>query len=478
MLVREQLRACAFWYDMPLQKGLSRVGMAHLKNIGGLPETAWQTPAGLRWFALIGLLAYAALRFLWPEVGEGGGTLMGLLGLVAALTWGKGVRGSGPLWLLLAAVVVQLVSWTGGYFHHSEWISDNPQLDRLAKLFLFIGVAWWLGGNTRFTWLAWGLGALGVILVMLPPFTAWSVWQRGLWGSRVNLSIQNAQHDSMLLGTVLLGLVATSGRLLGAGPWRLVRLISWLLGIAVCLAGVMVTQTRATWLGLLLALSLAGLCWAVYERVTGHPRAARRMFALLGGMILLLVLVGGFFHETIERRLGNERQVIEQIIAGDVEQVPNTSIGVRIHSWRAAGEWIAERPLVGWGGQARGLVMDHTEWLPPIYKERYGHLHNSFLEIWVAYGLLGVGLFVALAAWMGIGTWKAWRAGVMPGDMALFGTAFFVFWMVVNQFESFMGFGSGVYVFNMVMGGLVTHIWRWQLESGQAVFPNPFRRQS
>ncbi|MDZ7851981.1 MAG: O-antigen ligase family protein [Halomonas sp.] len=395
---------------------------------------------------------------------------MALLGLVAVLHWARGIRGTAPLWLLLMAVLVQVISWTGGYLHHPDWVTDYPQLDRLAKLFLFIGIAWWLGGNTRFTWLIWGLAALGVIMVMLPPFADWAVWQRGLSGRRVNLAITNAQHDAMLLGTVLLGLVAMSNRFLGTGPWRLLRSLSWLLGLGVCLAGVLVTQTRAAWLGLLLALCLGGLCWVVYERVTHHPWAARRMFTAMGGLILLVVLVGGYFHETVERRLGQERQVIAQILAGDLEQVPDTSIGVRIHSWRAAGQWIAERPVIGWGGQARGLVMDHTEWLSPVYKERFGHLHNSYLELWVSYGFLGVGVFLALAAWVAMGTWKAWRAGVMPGDMALFAVSFFVFWLAVNQFESFMAFGSGIYVFNMVMGGLVTHIWRWQVETGQRVF--------
>ncbi|MGM0984077.1 MAG: O-antigen ligase family protein [Pseudomonadota bacterium] len=447
-------------------------------NIEGvLPEAAWSTPAPLTWVALAALLAYATLRLLWPAVGEPAGTLMALLGLVAVLGWGKDIRGSAPLWLLLMAVLVQLISWAGGYVHHPEWISSIPQLDRLAKLFLFIGVAWWLGGNTRFTWWLWGLAALGVVLVMLPPFTDWSVWQRGLAGGRVGLSNRNAQHDAMLLGTVLLGLVTMSPRFLGAGPWRPLRVIGWSLGLGICIAGVLVTQTRAAWLGLLLALCTAGLCWGVYVCATGHPRAIRRMAAIMGGIILLVVLVGSYFHETLERRLGQERQVIGQIIAGELAQVPDTSIGIRIHSWRAAGEWIAERPVIGWGGQARGLVMDHTEWLPPLYEERFGHLHNSVLELWVAYGLLGVGVFVALAAWVGFGTWNAWRARVMPGDMALFAVVFFVFWLVVNQFESYMAFGSGVYVFGMVAGGLVTHIWRWQAETGKRVFAI-FRKNS
>ncbi|MDL4863374.1 O-antigen ligase family protein, partial [Halomonas elongata] len=65
----------------------------------------------------------------------------------------------------------------------------------------------------------------------------------------------------------------------------------------------------------------------------------------------------------------------------------------------------------------------------------------------------------------GMATWRAWRGGVLPGDMALFGAGFFLYWIVVNQFESYNSFWTGVYVHNLVVGGLVTHYWRWQRDA-------------
>lgn len=65
----------------------------------------------------------------------------------------------------------------------------------------------------------------------------------------------------------------------------------------------------------------------------------------------------------------------------------------------------------------------------------------------------------------------------MPNDMALFAVAFFVYWLVVNQFESYIAVSSGVYVQNLVLGGLVTHIWRWQHVSGHRVFMHRWSRQ-
>jgi len=73
-----------------------------------------------------------------------------------------------------------------------------------------------------------------------------------------------------------------------------------------------------------------------------------------------------------------------------------------------------------------------------------------------------VAVIAALTFWIGRATWLAWRGGAMPGDMALFACGFFVYWIIVNQFESYLSFTTGVTVHNLIVGGLVTHYWRWR----------------
>src|SRR5699024_5039042 len=133
-------------------------------------------------------------------------------------------------------------------------------------------------------------------------------------------------------------------------------------------------------------------------------------------------------HQPITQRLAAESDVIERIVEWRFDEIPYTSVGNRINTWRAGMDWIAKRPLVGWGGEGRNLAIKHTQWVPDHVKEEYGHLHNYFLELWVAYGLLGVAVMLALAVWVGQGCWRSWRAGVLPGDIALFGAAFFIYW--------------------------------------------------
>ncbi|MDN3554971.1 O-antigen ligase family protein [Halomonas maura] len=433
----------------------------------GRPDPAWLSPPWLCWLGLSVALLYAGLRLWAPQVGEPAGTLMAVLGLFAVLRWGQGIRNGGALWLLLAVVAVQLISWGGGYLHHPEWVTDTPQLDRLAKWFLFIGLAWWLGGSSRATLLAWGLALLGLMAAVFWPEGSLEQWRLGLEGTRAEFAIRNSQHDAMLFGTGLLGLVCFAARCWrerGAPTWG--WRVAWSLALVVCLVGIGITQTRAVWLALFVVMPLlAVLSW------WGWRRPSRKAWWGFAAVFLLILLGAMAFHEPVAERLANENRILAQAMEGDWKSIPYSSIGNRLLTWRASLEWIAERPLIGWGEEGRSLVIDHTEWLPEKTQELYGHLHNTFLEILVSYGLLGLSVVLALIAWIGLGTWQAWRAGVMPGDIALFGAGFFVFYAIVSQFESYGSFWTGVYVQNLVAGGLVTHTWRWQVTTGRRVFP-------
>ncbi|WP_431023351.1 O-antigen ligase family protein [Halomonas sp. H5] len=412
---------------------------------------------------------HAVTRLVLPSLGELSGTLLALVGLFAVLRWGKAVRSSAPLWLLLAAVLVQLLSWGLGMLHHPEWMPGNPKLDRLAKLFAFIAIAWWLAGDTRYTLRVWGLALLGVLAATLITVEARQDWLLGFGGRRVGFAIYNAQHAAMYFGAGVLGLLAFAGRLMKPGPWRWLRVGLWVACGLACALGLIFTQTRAAWLGVafgLIGMLVAWLVW--WYRAWQRGRSPWRMVALLVVGLGVTAMIGAGFEETVAKRLASERQVIGSLMDGEVDEVPYTSAGIRIHTWVAATEWIAERPLVGWGENARTLVVQQTEWLPETIRSRFGHLHNSILEILVSYGLLGGLLFLALSLWLLWGSYRAWRAGVMPGDMALFFLGFSIFWFIINLFESFMAFWTGVFLFNIILGGIVTHIWRWQ--TGEPAF--------
>ncbi len=430
------------------------------------PHKLLPYPKWILYVGVLGLVLYSSFRVLWPDLGKLGEYSTAFFGLIAILVYGKQLRRSAALWLLLAVILVQMLSWWLGVLHHPEWMDSDPKVDRLAKLFIFIGVAWWLGGSTRNTLIVWGLALIFYLPATLIHGDGIHEWLIGLQGERAGFGIRNKQHGAMLFGVALLGIFVFSKRFCTPGKFRSIRILFWCFLLIICSIGVLIGQTRAIWLALLVALSTAGITWLLYKGSSQFTTENLKKFSV--SFILLLIVTTGAgikFHDTLTERIDQESQVISQIAQGEFEDLPYSSIGIRIHTWRAAFDWIEQRPLVGWGGQGRSLVIDHTEWLPNSIKENFGHLHNFFLEIWVAYGILGLTVMGALAVWVGRSSWLAWKGGLLPNDIALFGVIFFVYWMIANQFESYNSFWTGVYVHNIILGGLVTHYWRWQLTS-------------
>lgn len=422
-------------------------------------------PCYFQWAGIFALFLYGGGQFFAPFVGGAAESVAALLGLVAVLVYGQGIRRTGALWLLLVVIVIQCLSWWLGYLHHPDWVTKNPQIDRLAKLFIFIGVAWWLGGSTKLTLWLWLLAALGYIASTFIHGNGWHEWLAGFQGHRAGFGVRNGQHGAMLFGVLLLGSLVFAPRFLSSGPWCALRRLLWILLVSFGTAGILIGQTRAVWLALTMSLLLAMAIWFCF---TAKRYSQRRALYRLAVCVVLVAMTGlvciWIFHDLLIARITKESQVIAQLVEGDIQNIPYSSIGIRVHSWVAAWQWILERPIVGWGEEGRSLVIQHTDWIPIYVKQNFGHLHNYFIEIWVAYGLLGILVIGALSAWIGLATWRAWKSGDMPDDMALFGVAFFLYWMIVNQFESYNSFWTGVFVHNIIVGGLVTHYWR--LNSG------------
>lgn len=424
-------------------------------------KLGWQGP---RWLVIVGivsLLMYAIGQFIWPDFSKNTETWLAFTGLLAFCIHGKGLRRA-PMILLLVFIAVQLLSWSLGLWQYPQWATDDPRLQDLAKLFIFISVAWWLGGSTRNTLIIWSLAALGfLIATLLAP--AGNGWATGLTGQRVGFDIRNQQHASMLFGVTLLGLTCFARRFWLAEKKRALWVTVWGAGMVVAIAGIAVGQTRAVWLSASAAMTAGLALWAAMALLKGRTR---RLLPYLAGIALSLAVVSGIlaetFGDTLNHRFHKESGVVSQLMKGDIAEVPYTSIGIRINSWMAASQWIAERPLTGWGPEGRNLVMSETTWLPDWVLKQYGHLHNYFMETWVEYGLVGVLAMGSLAIWIGRATWLAWRNGEMPNDMACFGIVFFVYWMIINQFESYNSFSTGQFVHNLVVGGLITHYWRFR----------------
>ncbi|WOX04484.1 O-antigen ligase family protein [Microbulbifer pacificus] len=429
------------------------------------PNQLMQPRPWLQFTGVLALLVYGFFGIALDSVPDKAFQLANLCGLVILAIYGKPLHGvslrrSGIVWLAVAAIGVSLISWVASWILQPQWAESSFKVHRLANWFAMIPVAVLLGGQARNAYLLWGLALLGLLLSPWISGGGLTEWRLGLtWWRRVDFGLHNAQHTAMLFGTGALGLLALAPSILRnrRGCW-LYR-AAWLLALAICITAVILTKTRGVWVGLLLAL-LVTLCAAVITLQKYYLSHRRYITAAVVAACGASVLVGYLcLGEIVEKRLEGERNTFALLQQGDLDKVPYTSVGIRLHTWAEALNWIAQRPLVGWGGNGRSLIFDYSPNLPDEVKQRFGHLHNSYLDLLVNFGLLGLLLLGALVYWLVSRCLRFYRAGLLSGSNLVFALSFAVFFGIINLFESYLFFESGRLLLALVGGGLLTQLW-------------------
>ncbi len=300
---------------------------------------------------------------------------------------------------------------------------------------------------------------LGLVffLVLHDPEKHWLIY---LSGERVNFGFRNAQHAGIFFGTAFLCILFFGFRVgrLRSSPLRLMALGGIVSCAALMLFGVVATQTRAVWLGLLGALLTA----AVLALMTGglQPvwiwvrRPIHAIPLLLAAVIAAVLFAALDVPKRVTARLAQEEIGVETLreAARFDERAQLSSSGARIALWRAAPDWIAERPVFGWGVFSAKKLIAADERFTPEFKAQFGHLHNSYIEALVAVGIVGFAGMLAIVGSIGRSVYVAWQEGAMPRDVFLFSWAFLVFWGVVNSFESYINYKTGFYLNSVIFG--------------------------
>ncbi|QHQ38088.1 O-antigen ligase family protein [Microbulbifer hydrolyticus] len=428
------------------------------------PNRLLQTSAWLPVIGVPALLVYGFFSISLDSVPDKASQLAIVCGLLMLAIYGRPVDGvslrrSGIVWLAVAAIIVALISWGCSWVTHPHWAESSFKVHRLTNWFAMIPVAVLLGGQLRNTYTLWAAALLGLLLSPWISGGGWQEWQQGISGSRVDFGLHNAQHTAMLFGTGALGLLAFAPGILRARPGCWVFRAIWALSLIICITALVLTQTRGGWIGMLFALVVI-ICAAIVtlrKRFQGQRRYIAAATIATCGTAALVGYLG--FGEIVSHRLEAEQKTIALVQQGDLENLPFSSAGIRIRTWAESLQWIAQRPLVGWGGNGRSLIFDYSNNLPDEIKKNFGHLHNSYLDLTVNFGLLGLLLLGALVYWLVNRCLRYYRAGLVSGSNVVFCLSFTVFFGVINLFESYLFYDSGRFVMAVVGGGLLTQLW-------------------
>lgn len=400
----------------------------------------------LGWFAIS---IYAFFWLIDLDISRAGESLFILCFVIAWLAEpDKRLKWHRVFLLFLAFLCLQ----AGVYFFAVERFPEFDQMNasrHMAKLFLCIAIAWWVRGSIKAAKYLISIFCVGFFCSLLVHSDLHS-WVIGIQGKRVDFAYVNAQHTAVYFGLAFIFGICWFYRGL-AYRKSLAHLSLSLSTTLVSGAGIIITQTRAVWLAMMVMLVFVSLVAAAWAVRTGQMRLTKPKLSIMAVCILIFVGLGAiFFKPIIAERIDAEKKIIISIFKGDIQDIPYSSVGNRIHTWHYALDKIEERPLTGWGPQSRKPLIDEGPF-PGWVKERYGHFHNSYIEITLAYGVLGIALLSLLTLYIMKGVFRLSRSGHHYFYVGLLSS--FVFFAVVNFFESYLIFRTGIY-FYVIIGGV------------------------
>ncbi|TCS41921.1 O-antigen ligase family protein [Reinekea marinisedimentorum] len=357
------------------------------------------------------------------------------------------------LWAL--AIVAPFVFFGINYLLNPEQAVKYADFEKLARIYLFFPMAWWLAGNKRSIGLLFLVAVLGLLFAIVTKPEFIDQLHTLTQGKRVDYALEplNAQHVGLLFSLVLIGCLSYFSY------WG-IRSRLWLSGslgvlVIISLISIWGSQTRAAILGLLVSGMVLFIRW-LFKCGLGKSKGVSKQtwnktFVTL--VVCAVIGLGVLAANRLVVRFAPESETLNAIVHQQWDDVPYSSIGIRINTWIEAIEWIKEKPIIGYGGKVRKDVISQSPNHPEWVKERFGHLHNSFIEMTLGYGVLGT--LLAFAPFI-IGFSNLKRAEPPMQKIFIYSSTLF---LVMSCFESYMFFWVGPYLLTIILGTYFSSIY-------------------
>ncbi|MCK5789731.1 MULTISPECIES: O-antigen ligase family protein [unclassified Ketobacter] len=401
----------------------------------------------LNLFSLYLMYCSTFLYFNNPTLGQPAFKLFLITSIISILWHLPQIWRSPAFFLFGAAILIQIASWMVCKNNFPQYAESDPDFKRLGYLFLFIPIAWILQANNRAPWMLLFVFFVGLCIM---PFTRGEGLSEFIEAKRSGFGLRNAQHPALMFATLFVALVVFRKRALDAyASSRAKVIIALATAMLYCISIVAITYTRGVFLGLLAGILLAGAGLLMKNK---KPR--KREVLLTVALSIIMIVSLSIISNPLTKWL-REVDTVKSLASGDIADIPyKSSSGVRIHTWIEGWHWFTQSPLVGWGENGKSLAIQESSTLPGSIRNKFGHLHNSYIETLVNNGILGLFIIAALLGWLAMKIRKGClELGIR--DVQVFTIIAGTLWLVANIFESFMFYKTGVLLFGICSAALL-----------------------
>ncbi|HGF7514242.1 TPA: O-antigen ligase family protein [Vibrio cholerae] len=351
--------------------------------------------------------------------------------------------------IIILSLFIPILSWINSKLFIPEHSLSTPKISAFINFYFFFFIAFWLNGNKKHIYFFWASFVAGCILTTISHSENFlNDIILGLKGHRIDFSYINANHSAALFGMcTLLGLYYLPKIIKNnCSKYLHLEKLFYLFVFLFCFFVTLATQSRQVWL----ALTTSILIIILLKSFSFKNKRMIIIYLTIGVLILLTSLMSILNIPFVYDRVTQEFDFIPLFISGDINQIPFTSTGIRLHFWFESIAWIKQYPLFGIGQNGRELVIALSENLPKYIIHEFSHLHNGHIEVIVNYGILGYLSFIAMFYYI-IKSSKYYKAS---NEFFILAMTFISYFFMINMFESFLSFKSGAYLFNCIAAGI------------------------
>lgn len=271
-----------------------------------------------------------------------------------------------------------------GFFYLILITADRTFLTRLLKTVAVIGT----------------LAALLGLFQWLGLFAGFYIFSPG--ADRIGGPLGNAAFFAAYLGMTAFITLASAGRW-RTTAWQMAAYAA--VGLQILVA--FLTSTRGT----ILALALAGFLWLAYA--AWAERGSVRRYAV--GTLALLLVAGGTFFAFRSELATSSFEPVRRVASISVS---DPTVASRLFIWTNVFQESLAHPFLGVGADHIQSLFDKVYDPSKIVEQWFDRTHNSFLDYFVQYGILGLALYVLLIGALLLEAGRRFRNGE-PGAIAL-----------------------------------------------------------
>jgi len=353
--------------------------------------------------------------------------------------------------LLVIGALVQTASWFMSTITIPELSQTYPNIKPFSYLLVFLVIAFWLKGSVKRSLLVLLSFSLGSIFTLFyhSDFIAQVI--SGWHGIRVDFGYRNAQHGSLIIGAAFIFIFWC---IYAAKPERnsnryylMITTTSILLICLGCL--LLMLQSRQSWVAVMVSILISPFLYAYLSDDVSFRKIIVVYISII--MVFFAIYHVSFVMGRVSTIFSHPDD-FHNMISGNWREVKDLSIGIRLQTWLEAINWFFAHPWFGTGDGSRSLVITESHVLPDYIKSEFRHLHNSNFETAVSYGAVGL-IFTYVLMFYPV--YKAVKSNA-PTLIKGIAISFLTYWLIVNNFESFLYMRSGQWVFNTFFGAIYT----------------------